>query len=78
MSGKLEDTVAISREITHGYYAGNFEPYLSRLCSKSVWLGTGGRILIGGWRPVRSGERRPIRFFKRSTPPCPSPPAVRR
>ena len=48
MSGKLEDTVAISREITHGYYAGNFEPYLSRLCSKSVWLGTGGRILIGG------------------------------
>ena len=48
MSGQLEDTVAISREITHGYYAGNFEPYLSRLCSKSVWLGTGGRVLIGG------------------------------
>ena len=48
MSGQLEDTVAISREITHGYYAGNFEPYLSRLCSKSVWLGTGGRVLMGG------------------------------
>ena len=48
MSGQLEDTVAISREITHGYYAGNLEPYLSRLCSKSVWLGTGGRVLIGG------------------------------
>lgn len=48
MNGQLEDTVAISREITHGYYAGNFEPYLSRLCSKSVWLGTGGRVLIGG------------------------------
>ena len=48
MSGKLEDTVAISREITRGYYAGNLEPYLSRLCSKSVWLGTGGRVLIGG------------------------------
>ena len=41
MSGQLEDTVAITREITHGYYAGNLEPYFSRLCSKSVWLGTG-------------------------------------
>lgn len=48
MTAKLEDTVALSREITHGYYAGDLEPYLSRLCSKSVWLGTGGRILIGG------------------------------
>lgn len=48
MRGQLEDTVTISREITHGYYAGNLEPYLSRLCSKSVWLGTGGRVLIGG------------------------------
>lgn len=48
MSGQLEDTVAISREITHAYFAGNMEPYLSRLCSKSVWLGTGGRVLIGG------------------------------
>lgn len=48
MSGKLEDTVAISREITQAYFAGNMEPYLSRLCPKSVWLGTGGRVLIGG------------------------------
>lgn len=48
MNGKLEDTVAISREITQAYFAGNMEPYLSRLCSKSVWLGTGGRVLIGG------------------------------
>ena len=48
MSGQLEDTVDITREITHGYYAGNLEPYFSRLCSKSVWLGTGGRVLIGG------------------------------
>ncbi len=48
MSGTLEDTVAISREITQAYFAGNMEPYLSRLCSKSVWLGTGGRVLIGG------------------------------
>lgn len=48
MSGQLEDTVAISREITRAYFAGDMEPYLSRLCSKSVWLGTGGRVLIGG------------------------------
>lgn len=48
MNGKLEDTVAISREITRAYFAGDMEPYLSRLCSKSVWLGTGGRVLIGG------------------------------
>lgn len=48
MSGTLEDTVAISREITRAYFAGDMEPYLSRLCSKSVWLGTGGRVLIGG------------------------------
>lgn len=48
MSSTLEDTVAISREITQSYFAGNMEPYLSRLCSKSVWLGTGGRVLIGG------------------------------
>ena len=48
MSGQLEDTVDITREITHGYYAGNLEPYFSRLRSKSVWLGTGGRVLIGG------------------------------
>ena len=46
MSGQLEDTVALTREITHGYYAGNFEPYLSRLCPKSVWLGTGGRVPV--------------------------------
>ena len=48
MNAKLEDTVALSREITHSYFAGDMEPYLSRLCSKSVWLGTGGRVLIGG------------------------------
>ena len=84
MSGQLEDTVAISREITHGYYAGNFEPYLSRLCPKSVWLGTGGRVLIGGdiirARLEAGVEQRTkiYQIFRRNTPPCPSPPAVRR
>lgn len=62
MSGTLEDTVAISREITQAYFAGNIEPYLSRLCSKSVWLGPGERVLIGGdtirSRLVGSVERR--------------------
>ena len=40
--------MALSRKITHAYYAGDLEPYLSHICSKSVWLGTGGRVLIGG------------------------------
>ena len=48
MKASLEDTVTLSREIIHGYYTGNMEPYFARLCSKSVWLGTGGRVLIGG------------------------------
>lgn len=48
MKAMLGDTVALSRRITHGYFAGDMEPYFSSLCSKSVWLGTGGRVLIGG------------------------------
>lgn len=47
MNATLGDTVALSRTITHNYYAGNMEPYFDALCPKSVWLGTGGRILIG-------------------------------
>jgi len=45
---KLEDTVEITRAIVQGYYSGDLEPWFSRLCSKSVWLGTGERILFGG------------------------------
>lgn len=48
MNARLEDTAALSRTITHSYYAGNMEPYFNALCPKSVWLGTGGRVLIGG------------------------------
>lgn len=47
MAAILEDTVELSRTIAHSYYDGDVEPYLSHLCSKSVWLGTGGRILFG-------------------------------
>lgn len=47
MGVKLEDTVEITRAIVRGYYQGNLEPWFSRLCSKSVWLGTGERILFG-------------------------------
>lgn len=47
MKAQLEDTVAISRNIVHSYFAGDIEPYLSRLCSKSVWMGNGARMLIG-------------------------------
>lgn len=48
MRAKLEDTVEITRAIVHGYYhAGNLEPWFERLCSKSVWLGAGERVLFG-------------------------------
>ena len=47
MRAKLEDTVEITRAIVHGYYQGDFEPWFSRLCSGSVWLGTGERLLFG-------------------------------
>ena len=48
MKAQLENTVELSRTITRSYYEGDMEPYLSHLCSKSIWLGTGGRVLIGG------------------------------
>ena len=44
---RLEDTVEITRTIVRGYYSGDPEPWFSRLCSKSVWLGTGERVLFG-------------------------------
>lgn len=47
MRAKLEDTVDISRAIVRGYYQGDFAPWFSRLCSGSVWLGMGERILFG-------------------------------
>ena len=47
MRAKLEDTVEITRAIAHGYYKGNLEPWFERLCSKSVWLGAGERVLFG-------------------------------
>lgn len=48
MRVKLEDTVEITRAIVQGYYSGDLKPWFSRLCSKTVWLGTGERILFGG------------------------------
>jgi len=47
MKLKFEDTVALSRKITHSYFAGDMRPYLAALCPKSVRLGTGARALIG-------------------------------
>lgn len=47
MKTQLEDTVAISRNIVHCYFAGDIEPYVSRLCGKSIWMGNGARMLIG-------------------------------
>ena len=41
------DTVALSRQITRSYYAGDMKPYFDSLTPNSVWLGTGGRLLVG-------------------------------
>lgn len=48
MRAALEDTVEITKNIIRGYYQGNMEPWFSRLCTKSIWMGTGERLLIGG------------------------------
>lgn len=48
MRAKLEDPVALTKEIVRGYYQGDLEPWFSHLCSKSVWVGTGERTIIGG------------------------------
>ncbi len=48
MQTKLEDPVALAKEIVRGHYRGDDTPWLSRLCKKSVWIGTGERVLIGG------------------------------
>ena len=63
MSAKLEDTVEITRAIVRGYYQGDFEPWFSRLCSGSVWLGTGERLLFGD-QAIRD-------YFKDYTAPIP-------
>lgn len=48
MQARLEDPVALTKEILHGYYRGDGKPWVSRLCEKSMWIGVGERILIGG------------------------------
>lgn len=68
MRTKLEDPAALTREIVRGYYQGNLEPWLSRLCAKSVWVGTGERTIFGG-EAIREyfsvqGRRRAFRIFQ--------------
>lgn len=68
MKAKLEDPVALTREIVREYYQGNMEPWLSRLCPKSVWVGTGERTIIGG-NAIRKHfgpqeQRRAFRIFQ--------------
>lgn len=48
MQAKLEDPVALTRELLHRYYQGDGKPWLARLCAKSVWIGNGERVLVGG------------------------------
>ena len=48
MQNKLEDTVALTKEIVRAYYQGNPEPWFQRLCAKTVWSSTGERIITGG------------------------------
>lgn len=47
MKVQMDDVVAISQEAVHGFFSGDMEPYISRLCSKSVHMGNGDQILIG-------------------------------
>lgn len=48
MKTRLEDPVALTREIIREYYQGNVEPWFRRLCPKSVWVGAGEQTIIGG------------------------------
>ncbi len=48
MQTKLEDPIALAKEIVRGHYQGDDSPWLSRLCKRSVWIGTGERVVIGG------------------------------
>lgn len=47
MKTQMEDVVAISQEAVHAFFDGDMGPYISRLCSKSVHMGNGDRVLIG-------------------------------
>lgn len=48
MKAKLADTMALSREIVREHYQGSNTLWLSLQCEKSVWIGTGERVLVGG------------------------------
>lgn len=78
MKSNLEDTVALSREIVRAYYSGDMEPYFSHLSPKSIWLGTGGRVLVGG-DAIRSRlesviRKRPCQIYKEEYYPLPLTP----
>lgn len=68
MKIKLEDPVALTKEIVREYCQGNPEPWFSRLCPKSVWVGTGERTIFGGEairRHFASKEQRKVfRIFQ--------------
>ena len=68
MKAKLEDPVALAREIVREYCRGDPEPMLARLCPGSVWVGTGERTIFGG-DAIRAyfsiqGPRKPFRIFQ--------------
>ena len=45
---KIPDTVKLTHDMLYSYYSlKNPEPYSSRLCQESVWMGGGGEILVG-------------------------------
>ena len=82
MKAKLEDTVELTRQITRSYYAGDPKPWLSHLCAKSIWMGTGDRLIIGG-DAIRSyfqniTPRLPCYLYTEEYLPCLSRPAVPR
>lgn len=68
MQGRLEDVEALTREIVREYFQGNPEPWLARLCARSVWVGTGERTIFGG-DAIRDyfsarGRRKVFRIFQ--------------
>lgn len=42
-----QDVIALTREMFHAYYSGNMEPWFSRLCKQSVWIGHSEPALFG-------------------------------
>lgn len=45
--GKMEDVVALTSRIMHGFYSGKVDVWFDRLCPDSIWVGAGEPSLFG-------------------------------